>query len=91
MGTILVFKDTSGEQLASLNKPETPEQERLFRDAPKFRVGTTIKFNFGNRSLGYRVTKIDHKFANSGVYGQNESIMKHEFTLELLEDKEESA
>jgi len=91
MVTILVFKDTSGKQLMSLNKPSTTEQERLFEDAPKFRVGTTIKFNFGNRFLGYRVVEIDHKFVNSEVYGQNEPIMKHEFTLELLEDKEESA
>jgi hypothetical protein len=91
MGTIIVFKDISGEQLASLNKPNTPEQERLFKDALNFRVGTTIKFNFGTRYLGYRVVKINSTMANTEAFGQNKPIMKFEFTLELIEDQGESA
>lgn len=91
MGTIVVFKDISGEQLTSLNKPNTPEQARLFKDSLNFRVGTTIKFNFGTRYSGYRVVKINRTFANAEVFGQNEPIMKLEFTLELIEDKGKSA
>ena len=90
MGTILVFKDALGEQLASLNKANTPEEERLFIDSLHYKVGTTIKFNFGKRYLGYRVVGIKRDVANTQMFGQKDPIMKFEFTLELIEDKGEA-
>jgi hypothetical protein len=91
MGIILVFKDISGEQLASFNKPNTPEEERLFKDALKFKVHNTIKFNFGTRYLGYRIVRIDRRIGSPKAFGQKESIMELEFTLELIQDSGESA
>lgn len=91
MAVIIVFKDISGKELASLNQPSNSEEERLFQDALKFRVGNTIKFNFGTRYLGYRIASINRKFASPEAFGQNEPIMKMEFTLEEIENSEESA
>ena len=75
----------------SLNKPNTPEQERLFKDALNFKVGNTIKFNFGTRYSGNRIVEINRRMANAEAFGQNEPIMMLEFTLELIEDSGESA
>lgn len=91
MGVILIFKSESGEELLCLNKPKTPEQERLFSNAPKLKIHDTIKFNFGTRSLGYRIVKIDRAVASPKAFGLKESIMKLEFTLKLIEKSQESA
>jgi len=91
MGVAIVFKSVSGEQLMSLNKPNTPKEERLFRDALKFEVGNSIKFNFNTGYAGYRIVSINSKFASPKAFGQKESIMILEFTVEIIEDSEESA
>ena len=86
MGVIIVFKAVSGEQLMSLNKPNTPEEEQLFKDALKFRVGNTIKFNFGTCHLGYRIIRINRTAAFPEAFGLKKPIMKFEFTLEPIQE-----
>lgn len=91
MGIILTFKDISGKELLTLNKPNTSDEERLLKDALKLRVHNTIKFNIGTNYIGCRIVSINRKFASSEAFGQNESIMSLVFTVEIIDTLGQSA
>lgn len=82
---IIVFKLASGEELMTLNRPKTPTEERLFRDALSFRIGTTINLNLDARPMGLQVVSIDRRVVGPTASGANEPIMKFEFTVKRLE------
>ncbi|MDO8569096.1 MAG: hypothetical protein Q7R57_10360 [Dehalococcoidales bacterium] len=88
MGILVVFKDVSGDQLMVLSNPDTPEKLRMLTDAPKFQIGNVLRITDpadSKRQARWQIVGIERNFANSEVFGQQEPIMKYEFTMQCLD------